>query len=403
MTRRLIALNAGSSSLKAEIFTLRGDGWASDARAAVDGIGGARAALRWASRELEPLDRLESHRVAATLLLDRAGAEGLLDDSASIVTVHRVVHGGRRFTRPVRVTPAVLDELVALTPLAPLHNPPALDVLAAARERLPAAPAVAVFDTAFFERLPEHARVYAIPAAWRRDGEVRRYGFHGIAHECLDRSYHRLQARAGRARRVVTLQLGHGCSAAALLDGLPVDTSMGYTPLEGLIMGTRTGDLDPGVLVDLARRGVSADELDFELNRRSGLLALSGRSADMREILAREAEGDADAALAVAAFCHRVRKYVGAYAAVLGGLDALVFGGGIGENAPEIRRRVCSGFGWLGLEIDTQANASWKGEAAAVSARTSRVDVAVVAVREERAIARHACECLGHDIRGLEP
>jgi acetate kinase len=248
----------------------------------------------------------------------------------------------------------------------------------------------AVFDTAFFRDLPEHARVYAIPHDWRRSYGIRRYGFHGIAHAYLHSRHRALTRRRTVPTRVVTLQLGQGCSAAALLDGRAVESSMGYTPLEGLVMGTRPGDLDPGVLLRLMRGGLDADALERALNRESGLLGLSHSSSDMRDLLEREAAGDPRAALALGVFCHRVRKYIGAYAVVLGGLDAVLFGGGIGENAPVIRARICAGLEWLGVDLDPNANAAGVGAELEISAATSAVEVYVIRVREEEAIARAA-------------
>jgi acetate kinase len=259
-------------------------------------------------------------------------------------------------------------------------------------------PAVAVFDTAFFRALPEHARVYAIPASWRERFGIERYGFHGIAHEYLSG---RVAALAGHApRRVLSLQLGQGCSIAALADGRPVETSMGFTPLEGLVMGTRPGDLDAGAVLHLARHGVDVQALDEGLNRASGLLALSGATDDMRELLALEAQGHAGAGLAIAAFCHRLCKYIGAYAAVLGGVDAIAFGGGIGEHAPGIRARICRRLEWLGVEFDEAANARAIGTEATLSTARSRVAVLCIPVREEEIIARAALAVLSDTEEG---
>jgi acetate kinase len=245
--------------------------------------------------------------------------------------------------------------------------------------------------------MPDFASRYAVPDAWYADHGVKRFGFHGIAHAYLSDRLRLLHGPAGSARRVVSLHLGQGCSATALDDGQPVETSMGFTPLEGLIMGTRCGDIDAGAILHMARQGRSWQALENELNRESGLLGLSGESDDARELLALEDAGHAGAGLALTAFCHRIRKYVGAYAAVLGGLDALVFGGGIGENAPRIRARVCAGFGWLGLELDDEVNLQCIGSEGCVSAADSAVAVYVIPVREEEAIARAAWACIGSD------
>ncbi len=398
---RLLAFNAGSSSLKAELF-VRAGSWRSQWRAVVGAIGRERATLEATDKRVETLARRLDHRAAVELLLDEVhgAATGPLEPGSWLATAHRVVHGANLFSSPERVTPEVIARLGSLTPLAPLHNQPALEVLRAVRERLEGVPAVAVFDSAFFRKLPPVARAYALPESWRSTHAIERYGFHGIAHEYLyRRCVARDQRRSGRA---VTLQLGSGCSAAALHDGRPVDTSMGFTPLEGLMMGTRAGDVDAGILLHLARAGVPWTELDSALNHESGLLGLSGQSADMAELLALEERGEPRAALAIDAFCHRARKYIGAYAAVLGGLDVVAFGGGIGENAAAIRSRICENFEWLGLELDERANAKAADAERTISSASSSVAVHVIPVREEREIARHACECLGIDAAGLE-
>ncbi|HEX6997292.1 MAG TPA: acetate/propionate family kinase [Gammaproteobacteria bacterium] len=384
----LLICNAGSSSLKAELFERREGGLRSVARGAVEHIGTGRAQAR-VGGNAEDVGRVDSHGRAAALLLDRLGA----DPSRIAATGHRVVHGGDRYSAPVRVTPDVFRELESLAHLAPLHNPPALEVMRAVDRVLPDAPMVAAFDTAFFRALPEHVRRYAIPAAWAVGYGIERFGFHGIAHEWLARRLAELRGGAPAAR-AVTLQLGHGCSAAAIAAGKPVETSMGFTPLEGLIMATRPGDLDPGVLPYLSSQGYSREALDEGLNRESGLKGLSDASGDMRELLALEARGHAGAALAVAAFCHRVVKYLGAYAAVLGGLDAVAFGGGIGEHAPRIRARICDGLRWLGLELDAAANEDAVGRDGRISTAASSIDAFVVSVREEQLIAESALALL---------
>jgi acetate kinase len=399
--KRLLALNAGSSSLKAELFVQAGT-WQSQWRAVVEGIGRELLTLRVTGRPPETVTRRVDHAAAAELLLDEVQDTPAvrLGGKAWLATVHRVVHGASLFSSPELVTPDVLARLGPLTALAPLHNPPALDVLHAVTERFDGVPAVAVFDTAFFRRLPPAARTYALPASWRAAHSIERYGFHGIAHEYL---YRRCAARSqGRVNRAVTLQLGSGCSAAALREGLPVDTSMGFTPLEGLVMGTRAGDVDTGILLHLARAGEPWADLDAALNRESGLLGLSEQTGDMTELLLLEQRGEPRAALAVDVFCHRARKYIGAFAAVLGGLDVLAFGGGIGENAAAVRRRICEDFEWLGLELDERANLSPDDGDRLISSASSAVAVHVIPVREERAIARQACECLGVDAAGLE-
>lgn len=382
----ILVCNAGSSSLKAELYALDAGQLRALGRTAVEGIGTANAELRRGGT-VEPLGRLESGAQAAEVLLEQLDAGR--HAPRIVATGHRIVHGGARFTRAVRVDDGVRAALESLGELAPLHNPPALAVLDTVRRRLPGVPAVAAFDTAFFRDLPETARRYAVPDEWHARHGIERFGFHGLAHEWMAR---RLESQ-GAPERAVTLQLGHGCSAAALRGGRPVDTSMGFTPLEGLIMATRPGDLDPGVLLALGRQGLDWTALDGALQRESGLKGLSGVTGDVRELLSLEAEGHAGAELALAAFCARIQKYLGAYAVLLGGLDAIAFGGGIGENSAEIRARVCAGLEWLGLELDSARNAGAGGDTC-ISAAGSAIAVHVVAVREEALIADGVLECL---------
>jgi acetate kinase len=296
--------------------------------------------------------------------------------------VHRVVHGGSR-SAPAPVDDALLGELTSLIPLAPNHNPKAIEWLRAARETFPGVPAFAVFDTAFFANLPRVAATYALPRELVKEHGLRRYGFHGLAHESMWRTYRRL----GRAEqsKVVTLQLGSGCSAAAIQGGRALDTSMGFTPLEGLVMATRSGDVDPGLILWLLREGgVAPDALERLLAEGSGLLGLGGERGDLRALLGSRQE---DAKLAVDVFAWRVRKYLGAYLAVLAGADAILLGGGIGEHLPEIRRKILNGFGWAGIALDDEANGHAIGGTAPLHATSSRVEIWTIAVDEETLLA----------------
>jgi acetate kinase len=328
---------------------------------------------------------------AAAAILDTLEARGHLDGLAAVG--HRVVHGGATLTAPARLTPATVAQIEAVSELAPLHNTPALEAIRACARRLPGMPMVATFDTAFFAALPEAAATYALPADLAEKLGIRRFGFHGLAHRYM---CGRLVELSGRDDfKAVTLQLGAGCSAAAIRSGRAVDTSMGFTPLEGLVMTTRSGDIDPALPMYLAEKaGLRLDEVDDLLNKRSGLLGLSGISADVRLLLEAEAAGDAHAALALAVFCYRVRKCIGAYAAAMGGLDAVVFGGGIAENNPEIRERICADFEWLGLELDSDANAAASGLEGLLSRSTSPVLAYAIAVDEARLIAEDTVDCL---------
>ena len=301
---------------------------------------------------------------------------------------HRVVHGGERFTAACRIDAQVEQALVQLSELAPLHNPPALAWIRAARELLPQAPQVAVFDTAFFAALPPVARAYALPAPLVQRYRLRRYGFHGLAHRYLWQRWEHMRP-PGAGGRVITLQLGSGCSAAAIRDGSPLDTSMGLSPLEGLVMATRSGDVDPGLLLYLQRQqGWDAAELEQCLSQRSGLLGVSGESADARVLLA---SASAAAALALELFCYRVRKYIGAYLAVLGGADAILFGGGIGEHLPVLRARILQGLEWAGVVLDAARNEAAGGDdEMRIAAAHSRVDVRVVPVDESAILVSEA-------------
>ncbi|MEX2123693.1 MAG: acetate/propionate family kinase [Woeseia sp.] len=392
--RYLLILNAGSSSLKFGVFDWA-DGLRSRVRGAlrnIDGSGSSRSTLSTGDTS-EVIDSIPSVADAVPILLERlaSGVGGLRLGTENVAaTGHRIVHGGEYFSAPLRIDAPVFDRLLSLNHLAPLHNPHALAVIEAVAGRFPDAPAVAAFDTAFFHDLPEAVRTYAIPSGWAGRYGIRRYGFHGIAHQYMSLQLRSQWRPAQAPSRVVSLHLGQGCSVAALRDGRPVETSMGFTPLEGLIMGTRPGDIDAGVILHLAQQGHDWHALENVLNRRSGLLGLSGVSDDVRKLLELEAEQHAGAELALAAFCHRINKYLGAYAAVLGGIDSILFGGGIGENSPVIRARVCGALSWLGLELDTKANAHCIGNACRISTDTSAIDVRVIPVDEEPIIAAAA-------------
>ncbi len=328
-------------------------------------------------------------------------ALALARSAASIDAVgHRIVHGGPRFTAPALIDDAVIDAIEALETLAPLHNRPSLAGIRACRATLGAeVPMVAVFDTAFHAALPERAARYAIPWELAERHGIRRFGFHGISYAWASARAATLLGRAPDGLRLVALHLGSGCSAAAIRGGASVDTSMGLTPLEGLVMGTRSGDVDPAVLGVLARgEHVPLDEVERWLNEGSGLLGLAGGSADVRDLVAREAN-DPRARLALDVFCHRARKYLGAYLAVLEGADAVVFTGGVGEHQPEIRWRIAAGFGWCGLTLDPYRNAAHNATEGVISADDSAIRALVVAADEERMIAAETAACVARTDR----
>jgi acetate kinase len=313
----------------------------------------------------------------------------------------RVVHGGHRFTQSVLIDTTVLGQIEELSPLAPLHNPPCLEGIYQIRSLLgPQIPIVAVFDTSFHRTLPEHARTYAIPRKWTTQHGIERFGFHGIAHASLAHSYARYTGRSLEGTRLITFQLGQGCSVTAIHNGAVVDTSMGFTPLEGLVMGTRCGDIDPAILGYIAEQEqLSLNEIAHQLNTQSGLLGLSGQTSDMRQLLkAVREQRDPLATLAIEVFCHRARKYLGAYLATLGGADAVVFGGGIGERAPDIRSRICQHMDWCGMSLNCPRNIEVSdvqpGEVIPIHSKESPIELLVAGTDEESWMARETFHCL---------
>lgn len=306
---------------------------------------------------------------------------------------HRVVHGGKRLSGPCLINEEVEAEIERLSPLAPLHNPVALRWIRACRSALgPHVPQVAVFDTGFFSSMPPVASTYALPGHILKTHEVRRYGFHGLAHKAMWERWTELKPDRRGKGRLITIQLGAGCSMTAIKDGKPLDTSMGFSPLEGLVMATRAGDVDPGLITYLAQEsGLTPRELHYMLNNRSGLLGLSGRSGDMKELLEKDGRGPR---LAVELYCYRVRKYIGAYLAVLRGADAVVFSGGVGENSPRVRETVLRDMGWSGLVLDSTANSATIGNEGRISSPESTLEAWVVPGDEAMVLLREAAALL---------
>lgn len=400
---QLLVFNAGSSSLKFDLMEVPGEGPARRLKAGafVDRADGSGQLVLQTGEPAPPTPApIRTLAEAADFVLawlSNAAVHGRNLLAGLDATVHRIVHGGETFRATTRLGDTQLAALAELGVLAPLHNPPALSVVAAVRARLGTArPVIGVFDTAYYAELPEAAYRYAVPKHWHEALGVRRYGFHGTAHRYLCRAA-RERVPAGRPTiRVISLQLGRGCSVTATLGERAIATSMGFTPLEGLVMGTRSGDVDPGALLYVMERtGMSAAQMRRELNTDSGLLGLSSRSADMRELLALAHRGDASAALAIEIFCRRARHYVGAYMSELDGVDVIVFGGGIGENCPEIRRRILRGFEWAGIDVDTEANLASVGIDGSIGAPTSRAAVEVIRVDEASVLAGEAASLLG--------
>lgn len=389
MSGPVLVLNSGSSSLKYQLLH-PGDGTRL-ATGAVERIGEGAAELTHTvggatTRRTSPL---ADHGEALQAALDRFDELGPDLEHAGVAAVgHRVVMGGREFAGPAVIDEHVRDVIAALAPLAPLHNPANLAGIDVARRLLPHIPHVAVFDTAFFHGLPDAAATYAIDRDLAATHGIRRYGFHGTSHRYVSGRAAELEDRALPGLRQVVLHLGNGASASALAGGVPLDTSMGMTPLEGLVMGTRSGDLDPAVVVHLHRHGgLSVDEIDEVLNRRSGMRGLAGHN-DLREVHRLAEAGDPGAALALDVYVHRLRKYVGAYAAVLGGLDQLVFTAGVGEHDATIRGRTVEGLTFLGLSVDPARNAAPADDPRVISPDGSPASVVVVPTDEEIVIAR---------------
>jgi len=383
---RVLAVNCGSSTLKFKLVDVDG-ATQTIAEGLVERIGDeASLTFSAAGSAFEQRAAAPDHEAAILVVLDQLAS---VDLAAPEAFGHRVVHGGDRFSGPALIDRDVMSHIEDLGELAPLHNGPSLAAIKASlRATSPPVPMVAVFDTAFHRTMPEHAALYPIPRELTEKHGIRRYGFHGTAHRCMVDRYCALTATPAEETRLVTLQLGNGCSATAVSGGRSVDTSMGFTPLEGLMMGTRSGSVDPSLVGFLARReGVEASEVEGWLNKRSGLFGISETSRDVRELLGAEERGDGRAALALEMFCDRVRKHIGTYLAVLGGASAVVFGGGIGENAPQIRERVLAGMGWCGLELDPERNDSAVGVEARITTEASKVHVYVVLVDEETRIA----------------
>ncbi|MGX5654539.1 acetate/propionate family kinase [Geodermatophilus nigrescens] len=399
MSGRVLVVNAGSSSLKYRLVDVAAGEALAWGLAERVGQPSGRLTHSLPGREPDVVERpLPDHGVALGAALeafDRSGPR--LADAGLVAVAHRVVHGGDRFSAPVRVDDDVLRAVRELATLAPLHNPVNATGIEVARRAFPGLPHVAVFDTAFHATLPPEAYTYAVPPQWARDHGVRRYGFHGTSHAYVSRAAAELLGRPPEEVNTVVLHLGNGASATAVAGGRSVDTSMGMTPLEGLVMGTRSGDVDPAVVAHLHRvAGLGPDDVDRALNSSSGMLALAGTN-DLREVHRRIAEGDASAALALDVFCHRVRKYVGAYLAVLGRTDAIAFTGGIGENDPVVRSRSLAGLEPLGIRLDEEANAERVPGARRISAGDGPVAVLVVPTDEELEMARQAVALLeGH-------
>jgi acetate kinase len=400
----VLVLNCGSSTVKFQVIAtdqerIDRDGDQRLARGIVERVGGQALITLQAGdgpleRHAEPLrdHRAAIDRVLRWLVAGSTHVEGIASLADIHAVGHRVVHGGERFRSSVRIDQAVLDEIAECIELAPLHNPANLKGIGAAVTLLgEGVPQIAVFDTSFHATMPATSYLYGLPYQLYRRHRIRRYGFHGTSHRYIAYRYRRLLNIPKEQVRIITLHLGNGCSACAIKEGVSFNTSMGFTPLEGLVMGTRSGDIDPSLVEYLAvKDGLTLSEVDAMLNKQSGLLGISGLTGDMRDLLAEAAENDdRRAELAIAVFCQRVQHYIGAYFAELGGADAVVFSGGIGENAHVVRERICTGLEALGLELDPVANRhTVAGAEGPISTPSSRIKVFVIPTNEELLIAR---------------
>ena len=365
---KLITVNAGSSSLRLSVFCVNGH------------------ALRLVNAAHYAAEDVSDGDQFGRLL-------GRLDALDADIVIHRIVHGGERLTSTCKVDDQVEAEIERQIPIAPLHNKASLTLIRYCRELLGHdVTQLAVFDTAFYGRMPHVASTYALPQALCRRFGIRRYGFHGLAHRAMWSGWCALKPALTAGGKVITMQLGAGCSITAINRGTAIDTSMGFTPLEGLVMATRGGDVDPGLLIYLQREcHITLNELDRILNRESGLLGISGSSGDMRKLLDAD---DPAARLAVDIFCYRIRKYLGAYLVILGGCDAILIGGGIGENSPAIRAKIIDSLEWFGIGIDETANQAVHGQASAIHTLQSRCEIRVMPVDEAMVLAREALDFL---------
>lgn len=396
----VLVLNCGSSSVKYQLIdtSLEHIEAGTDrmlARGSVERIGSGSALHTYepAGRDktTEPGEILEHrHGIAEILKVLTDPERGVVSSADAIAAVgHRMVHGGEKFAQSVLISPEVERGIQDCCELAPLHNPHNLRGYHAAKKILPEAPQVAVFDTAYHQTMPQHAYLYGLPYVLYQRHKIRRYGFHGTSHRYVGWRSAALLGRPREETRLVTCHLGNGASVCAIERGKSIDTSMGFTPLEGLLMGTRTGDLDPSVVFyTMHKEDLTEEQVTALLNKHSGLYGVSGLSNDMRELLAAEADGNARARLAIDMFCYRIRKYVAAYAGAMGGVDAVIFTGGIGENAPAIRERSLRGLEFLGLHVEKSRNEALRGSEGEFSTPGSRVKALVIPTNEELLIAR---------------
>jgi len=387
---RVLVINAGSSSIKYQLFEMPGTEVL--AKGLLEKIGEEQSSLSHKHNDQEHtvckkvLDHAAGMQLILQTLIDKDA--GVIRDISEIQAVgHRVVHGGEEFTGSVVIDEKVVASIEKFADLAPLHNPPNLTGIRAARKILPHAVQVACFDTAFHTSIPKTAYLYALPYELYEKFRVRKYGFHGTSHKYVAQRAATLAGKKFEEMNTITCHLGNGCSIAAVRGGKSIDTSMGLTPLEGVAMGTRSGDFDPAILFYLADKGYDIASLNDMCNKKSGLLGISGVSNDMRDLYEHAGKGDSRAILAIDIFCYRIKKYIGAYTAALGKIDAVVFTGGIGENNPDSRNNICSNLSQIGVEIDEKKNQELNRKEGLISSSQSRVDIFIIPTDEEGAIA----------------
>jgi acetate kinase len=389
---KVLVVNCGSSSLKYQLFDMTDESVLAKGLVERIGIEGSILNHQPAGKAKVPITAdIKDHTIAIKMVL-----EALVDPEHGVVANineinaigHRVVHGAEKFSDSVLITPAVMAALEEFVELAPLHNPPNISGINACAESLPNVPQVGVFDTAFHQTMPPYAFLYGLPyEAYKKYG-VRRYGFHGTSHKFVSQRASEMMSNHMTSLRIITCHLGNGASIAAVKNGKSIDTSMGFTPLQGLVMGTRCGDIDPAIPAFLMRKvGMTTDEIDNYLNKKSGVLGLSGLSSDFRDLEEAADKGNERAQLAIDVFAYTVRKYIGSYVAAMGGVDAIVFTAGLGENSPRMRDQICNGLEFLGTRIDPAKNAL-RGKELEISVEGSKVKIFVIPTNEELMIAR---------------
>ncbi len=391
----ILVLNCGSSSIKYQLFNMQEQGEAEVvAKGIVERIGLNDALLNHkpaGKEKYKEVTAIPDHTVGINMIFKALTDEehGVIKDTGEINAVgHRVVQGGEKYTESVLITKEVIKDVEENSDLAPLHNPANLKGILSVETLMPGIPQVAVFDTSFHQTMQEHAYMYAIPREYYKKYKIRKYGYHGTSHKFVSKRASEVIGRDSRKMKMVTCHLGNGASITAIENGKSIDTSMGFTPVDGLIMGTRTGDIDPGVLLYLAdKEHLSLKGISNVINKRSGMMGISEISSDMRDLELAYYEGNERASLALTMYAYRVKKFIGAYTAIMNGLDALIFTGGVGENDFNIRRMICQQLEYLGLEFDEVANHGVKGEDKVISKDNSRVTAAVIKTNEELVIA----------------